>query len=65
MTKPGCTQETAGLFVLADKSRREKVTLNHPIFTRWPARYPDRFRLFSTPTPNGVIGFVKPLGSIA
>ena len=33
---------------------RKKVTLNHPIFTRWPAQYPDRLQLFSAPTPNGV-----------
>lgn len=26
----------------------------HPIFARWPARYPDRLQLFSAPTPNGV-----------
>ncbi|TDF65596.1 glutathione S-transferase N-terminal domain-containing protein [Cupriavidus sp. L7L] len=30
------------------------MTLNHPIFARWPARYPDRLQLFSLPTPNGV-----------
>ncbi|MFC0402156.1 glutathione S-transferase N-terminal domain-containing protein [Paraburkholderia rhizosphaerae] len=30
------------------------MTLNHPIFTRWPARQPDRLQLFSLPTPNGV-----------
>jgi GST-like protein len=30
------------------------VTLNHPIFTRWPAQHPDRLQLFSLPTPNGV-----------
>jgi GSH-dependent disulfide-bond oxidoreductase len=30
------------------------VTLDHPIFTRWPAKYPDRLQLFSLPTPNGV-----------
>jgi GSH-dependent disulfide-bond oxidoreductase len=30
------------------------VTLNHPIFTRWPARHADRIQLFSLPTPNGV-----------
>jgi glutathione S-transferase len=30
------------------------VTLGHPIFTRWPAQYPDRLQLFSLPTPNGV-----------
>ena len=33
---------------------REKVTLDHPIFTRWPAQYADRLQLFSAPTPNGV-----------
>ena len=27
---------------------------DHPIFARWPARYPDRIQLFSAPTPNGV-----------
>ncbi len=30
------------------------MTLNHPIFTLWPARHPDRLQLFSLPTPNGV-----------
>ncbi|MEE1611532.1 glutathione S-transferase N-terminal domain-containing protein [Microvirga sp. CF3016] len=25
-----------------------------PIATRWPAQYPDRIQLYSTPTPNGV-----------
>jgi len=30
------------------------VTRHHPIFTRWPAQYPDRLQLFSLPTPNGV-----------
>jgi GST-like protein len=30
------------------------VTLNHSIFTRWPAQHPDRLQLFSLPTPNGV-----------
>ena len=30
------------------------MTLDHPIFTRWPAQYPDRLQLFSLPTPNGV-----------
>ena len=25
-----------------------------PIATRWPAQHPDRFQLYSTPTPNGV-----------
>src|SRR5215510_9762786 len=38
----------------ARSSRRKKVTLDHPIFTRWPAQYPDRLQLFSAPTPNGV-----------
>ena len=33
---------------------RKKVTLDHPIFMRWPAQYPDRLQLFSLPTPNGV-----------
>ncbi|MFC4276688.1 glutathione S-transferase N-terminal domain-containing protein [Achromobacter aloeverae] len=27
---------------------------DHPIFSRWPARHPDRLQLFSLPTPNGV-----------
>lgn len=27
---------------------------DHPIFTRWPAQFPDRPQLFSRPTPNGV-----------
>jgi GST-like protein len=31
-----------------------KVAPDHPIFTRWPAQYPDRLQLFSLPTPNGV-----------
>ena len=30
------------------------MTLEHPIFARWPAQYPDRIQLFSAPTPNGV-----------
>ena len=30
------------------------MTLDHPIFTRWPAQHPDRLQLFSAPTPNGV-----------
>ncbi|MFS2216566.1 glutathione S-transferase N-terminal domain-containing protein [Telluria sp. Tellsp104] len=30
------------------------MTPNHPIFSRWPARHPDRLQLFSLPTPNGV-----------
>ncbi|MEX3969088.1 glutathione S-transferase N-terminal domain-containing protein, partial [Paraburkholderia sp. EG286B] len=29
-------------------------TLQHPVFTRWPAQHPDRLQLFSLPTPNGV-----------
>jgi len=33
---------------------RTALTLDHPIFTRWPARYPERLQLFSLPTPNGV-----------
>jgi GST-like protein len=33
---------------------RDKVTLDHPIFARWPAQRPDRLQLFSAPTPNGV-----------
>src|SRR3546814_11602766 len=37
-----------------DRSRRKKVTLDHPIFTRWPAQHPGRLQLFSAPTPNGV-----------
>ena len=36
------------------------MTLDHPIFTRWPAQYPDRLQLFSAPTPNGVkIGIMR------
>jgi len=35
-------------------SRTEIVTLDHPIFARWPAQHPDRLQLFSLPTPNGV-----------
>src|SRR5262249_47023549 len=38
----------------ARSSRRKKVTLDHQIFTRWPAQYPDGLQLFSAPTPNGV-----------
>src|SRR3954468_13200968 len=38
----------------ARSSSRKKVTLDHPIFTRWPAEHPDRLQLFSAPTPNGV-----------
>lgn len=30
------------------------MTLDHPIFARWPAKHPDRLQLFSMPTPNGV-----------
>ncbi|OVZ58845.1 glutathione S-transferase [Pigmentiphaga sp. NML080357] len=30
------------------------MSLDHPIFSRWPARHPDRLQLFSLPTPNGV-----------
>lgn len=30
------------------------MALDHPIFARWPAQYPDRLQLFSLPTPNGV-----------
>jgi len=30
------------------------LNLDHPIFTRWPARHPERLQLFSLPTPNGV-----------
>ncbi|MFA6115287.1 MAG: glutathione S-transferase N-terminal domain-containing protein [Sphingomonas sp.] len=30
------------------------MTLDHPIFARWPARFPERLQLFSLPTPNGV-----------
>ncbi|ODU28901.1 glutathione S-transferase N-terminal domain-containing protein [Sphingopyxis sp. SCN 67-31] len=30
------------------------MTLNHPIFARWPARHPERLQLFTAPTPNGV-----------
>jgi GST-like protein len=52
---PGKILENAsGLFVCAGKVRRKKVTLDHPIFTRWPAQDPDRLQLFSAPTPNGV-----------
>ena len=38
----------------ARSSRRETVTLHHPIFMRWPAQCPDRLQLFSSPTPNEV-----------
>lgn len=30
------------------------MTLDHPIFLRWPAQHPDQLQLFSLPTPNGV-----------
>jgi GST-like protein len=30
------------------------MTLEHPIFARWPAQHPDHLQLFSLPTPNGV-----------
>jgi GST-like protein len=30
------------------------MPLDHPIFARWPAEFPDRLQLFSLPTPNGV-----------
>lgn len=30
------------------------MSIDHPIFARWPAQYPDRLQLFSAPTPNGV-----------
>ena len=30
------------------------MTLDHPIFKRWPAQHADRLQLFSMPTPNGV-----------
>ncbi|CAG9168970.1 hypothetical protein LMG23992_01361 [Cupriavidus laharis] len=30
------------------------MTLDHPIFARWPVGYPDRLQLFSLPTPTGV-----------
>lgn len=30
------------------------MTVDHAIFARWPAQYPDRLQLFSTSTPNGV-----------
>ena len=30
------------------------MTLNHAVFTRWPAQHPERLQLFSLPTPNGV-----------
>jgi hypothetical protein len=47
-------------------SRRQEVTVNHPIFTRWPAQYPDRLQLFSAPTPNGVkVGIMLEESSLA
>jgi GST-like protein len=30
------------------------MPLDHPIFKRWPAQFPERLQLFSLPTPNGV-----------
>ncbi len=30
------------------------MTVSHPIFSRWPAQFPDRLQLFSLNTPNGV-----------
>lgn len=36
------------------QERGKKMTLDHPIFLRWPAQHPDRLQLFSAPTPNGV-----------
>lgn len=30
------------------------MSVDHPIFARWPAQHPDRIQLFSAPTPNGV-----------
>lgn len=30
------------------------MTLDHPIFVKWPAAHPDRLQLFGAPTPNGV-----------
>ena len=30
------------------------MSLDHPIFARWPAKHPGRIQLFSAPTPNGV-----------
>jgi len=30
------------------------MTLDHPIFAKWPAAHPDRLQLFGAPTPNGV-----------
>jgi hypothetical protein len=50
----------------ARSSRRKKVTHDHPIFTRWPAQYPDRLQLLSAPTPNGVkVGIVLEETSLA
>lgn len=42
------------------------MTIDHPIFARWPAQYPDRLQLFSTSTPNGVkIGIMLEETSLA
>ncbi|RYD42744.1 MAG: glutathione S-transferase [Sphingomonadales bacterium] len=30
------------------------MSVDHPIFARWPAQHPHRIQLFSAPTPNGV-----------
>lgn len=30
------------------------MAIDHPIFSRWPAKSPDLLQLFSLPTPNGV-----------
>ena len=30
------------------------MSIDHPIFARWPAQHPERIQLFSAPTPNGV-----------
>jgi hypothetical protein len=35
---------------------REQVTLDHPIFARWPAQRPDWLQFFSAPTANGPSG---------
>jgi GST-like protein len=36
------------------QAQEQVVTLDHPIFNRWPAQHPERLQLFSLPTPNGV-----------
>ncbi|WP_373357968.1 glutathione S-transferase N-terminal domain-containing protein [Acinetobacter lactucae] len=30
------------------------MSQSHAIFTRWPAKYPEKLQLYSLPTPNGV-----------